>query len=239
MRFITYLVLSACLLCASSVSAQQRDYFLPQPAVQKYVVILAGAAIEERYKKQIESWALGLHDVLTEDYRYEADQIVLLMDQADPADARIYGSSRAENIGNALQSLKEVVNPGDQLFIFLLGHGTSDEEAAKFVIRGRDITAREVASGRRHFEQWGTHLLQEIIRRPLITEKSTELRDERNIVAFQVDRIPTPSEYETLRLEPHNLIVTALKKAERSDFINSTFFIRQLSFQRGALLCWI
>ena len=30
--------------------------------------------------------------------------------------------------------------------------------------------------------------LQEIIRRPLITEKSTELRDERNIVAFQVDR---------------------------------------------------
>ena len=30
--------------------------------------------------------------------------------------------------------------------------------------------------------------IQEIIRRPLITEKSTELRDERNIVAFQVDQ---------------------------------------------------
>ena len=30
--------------------------------------------------------------------------------------------------------------------------------------------------------------IQEIIRRPLITEKSTELRDERNIVAFEVDR---------------------------------------------------
>ena len=30
--------------------------------------------------------------------------------------------------------------------------------------------------------------IQEIIRRPLITEKSTELRDERNTVAFQVDR---------------------------------------------------
>ncbi len=28
--------------------------------------------------------------------------------------------------------------------------------------------------------------LQDIIRRPLITEKSTELRDERNIVAFEV-----------------------------------------------------
>ncbi len=30
--------------------------------------------------------------------------------------------------------------------------------------------------------------IQEVIRRPLITEKSTELRDERNIVAFVVDR---------------------------------------------------
>ncbi len=29
--------------------------------------------------------------------------------------------------------------------------------------------------------------IQEVIRRPLITEKSTELRDERDIVAFEVD----------------------------------------------------
>ena len=29
--------------------------------------------------------------------------------------------------------------------------------------------------------------VQEVLRRPLITEKSTELRDERNIVAFVVD----------------------------------------------------
>lgn len=30
--------------------------------------------------------------------------------------------------------------------------------------------------------------IQDVIRRPLITEKSTELRDERNIVAFEVAR---------------------------------------------------
>jgi large subunit ribosomal protein L23 len=30
--------------------------------------------------------------------------------------------------------------------------------------------------------------VQEVIRRPLITEKSTVLRDEKNIVAFEVDR---------------------------------------------------
>ena len=30
--------------------------------------------------------------------------------------------------------------------------------------------------------------VQEVIRRPLITEKSTLLRDEKNIIAFEVDR---------------------------------------------------
>ena len=30
--------------------------------------------------------------------------------------------------------------------------------------------------------------VQDVIRRPLITEKSTGMRDERNIVAFEVDR---------------------------------------------------
>lgn len=33
--------------------------------------------------------------------------------------------------------------------------------------------------------------IQDVIRRPLITEKSTELRDERNIVAFEVARKAT------------------------------------------------
>ncbi len=128
------------------MSAQQRDYFLPKPSVQKYAVILAGAAIEEQYKEQIKRWALLLHDILTKDYRYEADQIVLLMDQADPEDARISGSSRGENIKDKLRELKAVLNPGDQVFIFLLGHGTSNEEVAKFVVTGADITAQEVAA---------------------------------------------------------------------------------------------
>ena len=44
------------------------------------------------------------------------------------------------------------------------------------------------------------------------------------IVAFQVDRIPSPREYETFRLEPDNLIVTALKKAERDDSLIMRFF---------------
>ena len=146
MRLITILFVAACLFFTTLASAQQRDFFLPIPSMQKYVVILAGAAVEEKYKKQINRWALRLYDILTEDYHYESDQIVLLMDQPDPEDARISGSSRAETIKDKLRELKEALNPGDQVFIFFLGHGTSNEETAKFVIRGADITAQEVAT---------------------------------------------------------------------------------------------
>jgi hypothetical protein len=146
MRSLVLPVLSVCLFCTAVASAQQRDYFLPTPSLQKYVVILAGAAAEEEYREHINGWALRLHDILSRNYRYEADQIVLLMDEADPEDGRISGSSRAENIKDTLRELKEVVTPGDQIFIFLVGHGTSSEEGAKFVIPGADITARDLAA---------------------------------------------------------------------------------------------
>ena len=207
MRVIIYLALSACLCCAASATAQQRDYFLPKPAVQKYVVILAGAAIEEQYKNQIEGWALRLHDVLTEDYRYEADQIVLLMDQADQADARISGSSQAESIRDALQDLREVVNPGDQLFIFLLGHGTSDEEAAKFVIRGIDITARDVAA-------------------------ILETFSEQDIVLVNAASASYP--FCALLSGPGRVIVSATRSAaEKYDTMFAEFFIDALADHRG------
>jgi alpha-mannosidase len=44
------------------------------------------------------------------------------------------------------------------------------------------------------------------------------------IVAFQVDRLPTPREYETFRLDPDNLIMTALKKAEKDEALILRFY---------------
>ena len=207
MRLTFFLVLSACLFCTAPASAQQRDYFLPKPTVQKYVVILAGAAVEEQYKEQIKGWALLLHDILTKDYRYEAGQIVLLMDQADPEDPRISGSSRGENIKDELRQLKEAVSPGDQIFIFLLGHGTSNEEAAKFVISGVDITAREVAA-----------ILQTF--------------SEQDIVLVNATSSSYP--FCTLLSGPGRVIVCATRSgAEKYDTIFAEFFIAALDGHTG------
>ena len=84
MRFFLCQIIGACLLCVSLAAAQPREYFLPEPTVQKYAVILAGAAVEENYAGQIRRWALRLHDILTGDFDYSPAQIILLMDPVDP-----------------------------------------------------------------------------------------------------------------------------------------------------------
>lgn len=48
--------------------------------------------------------------------------------------------------------------------------------------------------------------IEDVIRRPLITEKSTALRDERNIVAFEVDR--RANKIEVKRAVEHQFKVT-------------------------------
>ncbi len=175
--------------------------------MQKYAVIVAGAASEEQYKQQMDRWALHLHDILTEDYRYEADQIVLLMDQVNPEDARISGSSRGENIKGALRELKEVLNPGDQLFIFLLGHGTSNEETAKFVISGADITAQDMAA-------------------------ILETFSEQDIVLVNATSSSYP--FCVLLSGPGRVIVSATRaQAEKYDTIFAEFFIAALDGHTG------
>ncbi|NIM18686.1 MAG: glycoside hydrolase [Candidatus Latescibacteria bacterium] len=44
------------------------------------------------------------------------------------------------------------------------------------------------------------------------------------LVGFQVDRLATPREYETFRLQPDNLIVSAVKKAESEEALILRFF---------------
>jgi hypothetical protein len=207
MRYSVLLVMLSCFFFSAPAAAQQRDYFLPKPSVQKYAVILAGAAAEEQYAGQIKSWALRLHDILTEDYRYGAEHIILLMEHADLDDRRISGLSRGEIIRDTLRDLRQVVNPGDQVFIFLLGHGTSDEETAKFVIAGPDITAQEFAA-------------------------ILDMFSEQDIVLVNATSSSYP--FCTLLSGPGRVIVSATRAgAEKYDTVFAQYFIAALDAHAG------
>ena len=118
-----------------------RVYFQAKSDTQKYAVIFGGIAVDKRYQAQFRQWTLNLHEILVRDYGYPADHITLLLDRGGAEASKIGGPCRLETITEAMEQLQKKVQPGDQINIFFIGHGTSDDRDAKFVIQGPDITA--------------------------------------------------------------------------------------------------
>ncbi|CAB1055642.1 hypothetical protein D1BOALGB6SA_375 [Olavius sp. associated proteobacterium Delta 1] len=128
-----------------NAEAQSREYFLAGADTRKYAVILGGIGADEKYQSQFRQWTLKLHAILVADYGYPPDHITLLLGRGDPATSEIAGNCRLETIAATMEQLRMKVQPGDQVTIFLIGHGTSDDRDAKFVIAGPDITGAEFA----------------------------------------------------------------------------------------------
>ena len=129
----------------ANAHAQSREYFLARPDTQKFVVIFGGAAADERYQTQFRQWTLKLQEILVQDYGYPPDHITLLLDRGDPEVSKIAGPCRLETIIETMDRLRKKVQPGDQVTIFFVGHGTGDDQEAKFVIVGPDITGTKFA----------------------------------------------------------------------------------------------
>ncbi len=122
-----------------------REYFLPKPNARKFVVILGGAAVNETYQARFRQWALKLQEILVQDYGYPADHITLLLDDGDAGTSTIAGPCRRTTILATMERLRDNVQAADQVTIFFIGHGTSDDQDAKFVIPGPDISGIDFA----------------------------------------------------------------------------------------------
>ena len=129
----------------ANAEAQSREYFLARPDTQKFVVIFGGAAADERYQAQFRQWTLKLREILVQDYGYPPDHITLLLNRGDPEVSKIAGPCRLETILETMERLRKKVQPGDQVTIFFVGHGTSDDQDAKFVVVGPDISGAKFA----------------------------------------------------------------------------------------------
>ena len=129
----------------SNAESQSRAYFLPRPDTQKFAVIFGGAAADETYQTQFRQWTLKIQEILVRDYGYPADHVTLLLGRGDPDTPTIAGPCRLETIMTAMGRLRKMVRAGDQITLFFVGHGTSDDQDAKFVIAGPDITGTKFA----------------------------------------------------------------------------------------------
>ena len=127
---------------------ETNEYFLDSPDTGKYAVIMAGPTVGETNETQFRQWAFSLHDILARDYGYTSDSITLLYDKGKTesvGDERIDSACDRGGIEEELSALASRVNTGDQITLYLIGHGSGAEEEAKFNIVGPDITGSEFA----------------------------------------------------------------------------------------------
>jgi len=156
------LPLLAATLAAGAARAQdtaterEPDYFLDTPETSQYAVILTGPTVGEQNVNQFRQWAFSLHDILVRDYGYTSERISLLYDDGDTSIAggeRVDGACDRDGIESALSALAARVDTGDQVTLYLIGHGNGAGEEAKFNIVGPDITGVEFAGLLDQFNQ--------------------------------------------------------------------------------------
>lgn len=155
---LTALVLA--LVSGTSVAQERRstdgNFFLDRPDTNKYAVIMTGPSVGTENVAMFRQWSFSLHDILARDYGYSSDTITLLMGRGSDGSTgseRIDGACDIAGIEAGLAALKQKVKPGDQITVYLIGHGTGAEENAKFNVVGPDITGVQFAGMLDQFEQ--------------------------------------------------------------------------------------
>ena len=204
------LTLPAALAQVPDAGSRNNNFFLERPESSKYALILTGPSVGEESTRQFRQWSFSLHDILIRDYGYSSDTITLLMDRGmeEYVDGnRIDGVCNREQIEQQLAVLQQRVHDGDQISIFLIGHGSGRDEESKFNIVGPDITGGEFAD-----------LLDQFDRQDIVIVNTTSAS-----YGFS----------ESLSSEGRVVISATRSPAEKFDPVFSRYFIEALDSRNG------
>ena len=127
---------------------ESMPWFREHPDRGKYLLILTGAAATPQVRERFRDWSVALHDSFIQEYGYDRDRVFLLLDDGEnigQAGDRVHGSSRLEDMYGTLEMLQGRMQPGDQLTLVMIGHGSSRFGEAKFNNTGPDVTGPELA----------------------------------------------------------------------------------------------
>lgn len=119
----------------------------PAPATtgRSLLVVIAGAAGEPQYGEAFNKAALAMVDAARTRFRLADTDVVYLGEDPARASGRMVATSTKENVERTFTSLAARVHPGDQLWVVLIGHGSSEGEASRFNVPGPDISAADFA----------------------------------------------------------------------------------------------
>jgi len=120
----------------------------------KFALVVAGVGGEEAYTRKFTGQATRLYDALVSELGFSAKNITLLTESASGAgpedgaresDAGPARRATAEEVRRAFASIKTVANVDSFVLVVLIGHGSFDNQQAKFNLIGPDLAAKDYA----------------------------------------------------------------------------------------------
>lgn len=108
-------------------------------------VIICGSGGEEAYRTRFEQWGGRLSRVLIEKFNHPAANVHLMTEPGEGAPASEHVTS-LESIRTVMRNLAAQAGAADDLFVYLIGHGSYLQRVSKFQIPGPDMTATEFGS---------------------------------------------------------------------------------------------
>jgi hypothetical protein len=119
----------------------------------KFAIIVAGLGGEQLYSKTFTHQAARLYEALTRRLGFDQTQTFLLTEggqggpeNGGPDSAPPARRSTAEEMRRAFAAIKSAAKPDSFVLVVLIGHGTFDNQEAKFNLVGRpDLTAKDYA----------------------------------------------------------------------------------------------
>ncbi len=114
-----------------------------------HLLVIVGLGGDPEYSERFMEWGGSLVAAAGEEFGLPADNVIYLGE--DPAaDPRIQDRSTRENVDRAFTKLASNSQPGDHIFVVLIGHGSYTAGDSRFNLPGPDLTA----------EDFGLHLDQ-------------------------------------------------------------------------------
>ncbi len=114
-----------------------------------HVLVITGLGGDPVYSERFLEWGVAFVDAAGETSAIPAKNITYLAEDA-AAHPRIQGRSTRDNVDEAFTDLAAHSQPGDNIFVVLIGHGSYTNGESRFNLAGPDLTA----------EDFGLHLDQ-------------------------------------------------------------------------------
>ncbi len=107
-----------------------------------HLLVIVGLGGDPEYSERFMEWGGSLVAAAGEEFGLPADNVIYLGE--DPAaDPRIQDRSTRENVDRAFTKVASNSQPGDHIFVVLIGHGSYTAGDSRFNLPGPDLTAED------------------------------------------------------------------------------------------------